>query len=446
MTALLIIAVRIARGPLDVRLKKRCAGPITAAAFAVVVYLAWDWLSPDGIGTPYFVGEFSGVLAMYLMTWALLLATRVRWLEQWFGGLDRMYFWHKQYALCAMLLFAPHILLTELGTAPRAVHEDPHLVGLGHLLGAVSGIGLLALVGISLARVGRILHLPYERWLLLHRLTGLLVLSALVHGWFLDPVTSGSAVLRILYVAVGAIGTAAYCYDELVMRRRAPRADYIVRTVERPAPDVLDVTLSPAGTTSLPVKGGQFIYLRVGNRPWREHPFSIAGTQPDGSVRLTVRALGRGTQRLYTDLREGLPATLDGPYGMFDHTVGGTRQIWIAGGIGIAPFLGWINSPSPAALPHADLFYCTPTPSEAPFLPDLAALAHRNSALRVHPVYSRSQGRIDVEKIQAAAGPLTPETHVFLCGPMGMISKLTHDLRRHGVPRSHVHAEHFAFR
>lgn len=42
-----------------------------------------------------------------------------------------------------MPLFAPHILLTEQGTAHRAVREDPHLVGLGHLPGAATGIGLL---------------------------------------------------------------------------------------------------------------------------------------------------------------------------------------------------------------------------------------------------------------------------------------------------------------
>ncbi|MFJ6088008.1 hypothetical protein ACIQI8_42255 [Streptomyces sp. NPDC092369] len=41
---------------------------------------------------------------------------------------------------------------------------------------------------------------------------------------------------------------------------------------------------------------------------------------------------------------------------MFDHTLGGPRQIWIAGGIGIAPFLGWLTHTA-AEPPRTDLFY-----------------------------------------------------------------------------------------
>src|SRR6185437_12439194 len=159
-----------------------------------------------------------------------------------------------------------------------------------------------------------------------------------------------------------------------------------------------------------------------------------------------VRALGRDTRGLYANLREGLPATLEGPYGMFDHTLGGARQIWIAGGIGIAPFLGWINATDSGALPRTDLFYCTPSADEAPFLPELTAAARRQPALRLHAVHSRSDGRLTVSKIQAATGSLSPDTHVFLCGPAAMVEGLSAGLRRHGIPRDHLHAEHFAFR
>jgi predicted ferric reductase len=442
-----IYAIRIARRPLDARLKKRHAGPLAVAALAVVLYLAWDWLRPGGVSGVYFLGEFADVTAVFLMTWSLVLATRLHWLEQWFGGLDRMYFWHKQYALWAMLLLVPHILVTGHGQGHTMARQAAQLAHTGQVLGVVSAVGLFALVAVSLARVGRILRLPYERWLFLHRLTGLLVLTALVHGWTLDHIIGGSAALKAIYIFMGTVGMAAYGYDELIRRHHAPQADYTVGSVQRPAPDVVDVTLAPTGQARLPVEGGQFVYLRAGgNRAWREHPFSVAGTGPDGSVRLTVRALGRDTRRLYADLREGLPATLNGPYGMFDHTLGGERQIWIAGGIGIAPFLGWVGGADGDVLPRADLFYCTPTADEAPFLPELTAAARRQPALRVHLVHSRSEGRLTVKKIQAAAGPLTAETHVFLCGPAAMVEDLSIGLRRHGIPRDHVHAEHFAFR
>ncbi|MER7930087.1 ferredoxin reductase family protein [Streptomyces sp. NPDC096057] len=452
LIAIAIFAIRLARAPMDVRLKKRHAGPLAVAAGAVVLYLAWDWLRPDGISTVYFVGEFAGVGAVYLMSCTLVLATRLPWLEQWFGGLDRMYFWHKQYALWSVLLLTPHLLLHFLSgfdgsasgyaDAPAAAQ----LVGMGHLLGAVSAIGLLLLIAISLPQVSSILRLPYERWLFLHRLTGLLLLSALMHGWMLDLVINGSTILLTVYVAMGTVGIAAYAYDELVLRRREPRADYTIRRVERPGPDIVDLTLTPTGSHALPMAGGQFVYLRVGgDRGWREHPFSVAGVLPDGSVRLTIRALGRGTRKLYSDVQEGLPATLHGPYGMFDHTLGGPRQIWIAGGIGVAPFLGWLTHQT-GTLPQADLFYCAPSPETAPFLPELTAAAERLPQLRLHPTFSRSHGHLTADRIQTTAGPLTPDTHVFLCGPASMVEDLSRSLHRLGLPRDHVHAEHFSFR
>ncbi|MFC9930873.1 ferric reductase-like transmembrane domain-containing protein [Streptomyces sp. NPDC127190] len=449
MPVLIVIAlyaVRIARAPLDARLKKRHVGPLSVTTGAVMLYLAWDRLRPEGLGAVYFVGEFAGVLSVYLMSCTLVLATRLMWLEQWFGGLDRMYRQHKLYAVCSMLLLTPHLLLHFLsgfdGSRYGYAHR-PTSVGMGHLLGAVSAIGLLLLVLISLGQVGRILRLPYERWLFLHRLIGLLLLSALVHGWFLDLIINGSTPLLAIYVTTATIGMTAYTYDELVLRHREPRADYTIHRVERPTPDILDLTLTPTGETTLPVTGGQFVYLRVGS--WHEHPISVAGTQADGSVRLTIRALGRGTRRLYTDLSEGHPATLKGPYGMFDHTLGGPRQIWIAGGIGIAPFLGWLTHPG-AAPPRTDLFYCAPTAEDAPFLPELTAVAAHRPEFRLHPTFSRSHGRLTAERIQAEAGPITPDTHVFLCGPAAMIENLTRALHRQGVPRRHLHAEHFAFR
>ncbi|OIJ64403.1 ferredoxin reductase family protein [Streptomyces mangrovisoli] len=447
LVAIAIYAVRIARSPLDLRLKRRHAGPLTVAALGVTIYLAWDWLQPDGIARADFIGEFCGVAAVYLMTCSLVLATRLRPLEQWFGGLDRMYFFHKQYAIWSFPLLFPHALITggdkEEGTAAQYSTE----VAVAHELGAFAFMILLLLVVISLARVGRLLRLRHAWWLFLHRLTGLLVIAALVHGWILDPVIDGSPVLRALYCLIGAVGTAAYAYDELIMRRRAPKAAYVVSAVDRPADDVVDLVLTPTAPAPLAVRGGQFVYLRVGgHRAWREHPFTVAGVGPDGSVRLTVRALGRGTRRLYADLATGAPATLTGPYGMFDHTVGGARQIWIAGGIGIAPFLGWITDRADRDLPRADLFYCTRTADDAPFLPELAEEVERHPGLSLHAVHSHRHGRLTLKEILTVTGPLPADVHVFLCGPARMVADLSLALRRHGLSRHHVHAEHFAFR
>ena len=439
-------AIHIARKPLDVRLKRRSAGPMTAIAVGIIILLAWDWLRPAGISASYFVGDAAGVTTVYLMTLALVLATRLTWIEKWFGGLDRMYFWHKQCAQWSMFVLPAHIVLTQTARENVSPRDDAGISRLGLVLGIMSAAALVALVAISLARVGRLLNMPYERWLLIHRFTGLWVILGLIHGLALDPIIRASTPLRVVYLTVGTVGVLAYAYDELIRRRREPRAPYIVTRVERPSPAILDVTLTPTGPDSPSVTGGRFVYLRVGgNRAWREHPFSIAGTYPDGSVRLTIRALGPGTTSLVKDVATGAPATISGPYGLFDHTVGGPRQIWIAGGIGIAPFLGWLTQPEDT-LPQADLFYCTPSAERAPFMAELSATAHDHPRLRVHPHFSATDGHLTASKIEALTGPLEPDTHVFLCGPTSLTKAIVRGLRANGVAKDHLHREHFSFR
>ncbi|MEV8400217.1 hypothetical protein [Streptomyces niveus] len=233
---------------------------------------------------------------------------------------------------------------------------------MGHLLGAVSAIGLLLLVLISLGRVGRILRLPYEHWLFLHRLTGLLLLSALLHCWFLDLIIDGSTPLLAIYVTMATI----------------------------------DLTLTPTGETTLPVTGGQFVYLRVGG--WHEHPFS-----------------------------------------------GGPRQVWIAGGHRYRALPRLAHPPRRSATPHRPLLLRPHRRRRAVPRGTHRCEAHRPE-LWLHPTFSRSHGRLTAERIQAEAGPITPDTHVFLCGPASMIENLTRALHRQDVPRQHLHAEHFAFR
>src|SRR5262245_47558270 len=55
----------------------------------------------------------------------------------------------------------------------------------------------------------------YEHWLTAHRLAGLFVAVAVVHGAIVDPVLHRSTLLRVLFLVVGWVGVAAYLYREL---------------------------------------------------------------------------------------------------------------------------------------------------------------------------------------------------------------------------------------
>ena len=85
-------------------------------------------------------------------------------------------------------------------------------------------------------------------------------------------------------------------------------------------------------------------------------------------MRLSVKASGDWTQYLYDHLKPGMLARVDGSYGMFNYKTGGKQQIWIAGGIGLTPFLSWIRDfngqPSDYEI---DFYYCMRVPEDGLF-------------------------------------------------------------------------------
>src|SRR5712671_805910 len=113
LLAMVVYWIRLLRRPLNVALKRRHIGSSAIFLLGFGVVVLWDRQRPAGLSAAYTFGEIAGVLAVYLMTWTLLLATRARWLEPWFGGLDQMYLWHRRAAIVGMLLLVPHVLITN---------------------------------------------------------------------------------------------------------------------------------------------------------------------------------------------------------------------------------------------------------------------------------------------------------------------------------------------
>jgi len=118
--------------------------------------------------------------------------SRAPFLERFFGGLDRMYLWHRWSAVAGVVLLPLHSALVT--SAP-----DPNLNETGRVLGQVALIGLLLLLLWALAprlsAVMRRLPTKVQRWFTLHRLTGLFVVAGLVHAALVDPILRRSTIL-----------------------------------------------------------------------------------------------------------------------------------------------------------------------------------------------------------------------------------------------------------
>jgi predicted ferric reductase len=424
----------------------------------VALAALWIVAKPAAVPTRSFIGQLFGAESILLLSIGLVLISTLPWIEVWFDGIDRAAIWHRRVAITGLVLLLPHVLFSA----------NPNSTSLGVPLAVVGAVGMVALAlwailprwrsvvpaplrGLVVALrdaplVGDVRRLfgGYERWRLLHRTTGLFVAAGFVHGVLDGTPFHHSPLLRWTYVAIGGIGLGFYAYRELLARFFQSLHDYQVDAVREVEEGLTEITLRPLGR-HMEFVPGQFamIYLE-GKDGWHRHPFTIVSAPHEGVIRVTVKALGDYTSRLQELIEPGMPAVIGGPHGRFSHGRGSERQVWIAGGVGVAPFLSWLRALDGTPPARVDFFYTSA--GEIPFADEIRAIANRHPSVHAHLIDTTTEGRLRPDQVLAAAGPNPAELSVFMCGPAGMLRTFQTELRRAGVPTRRIHREYFDWR
>ncbi|MFI5934225.1 hypothetical protein [Actinoplanes sp. NPDC051494] len=450
-------------------------------ALTVVFALVWLVWGPVGTGWGSFLGQLAGAEAVLLMSVAIVLISVLPAVETWFDGIDKAAVWHRRLSITGLLLLIPHLMFAQGNHPPGALpHTGPVPAGqgpgMGGLLAQIGVWGLAALavwailprwrallswlprdvldrvtrlgataVARRAAAISRLVLGGYERWRSLHRLTGLLLAAGFVHG-LLDATMFASPVLRWSYLVAGGTGLAFYVYRETVARYFLPLHDYQVATVTPVARGLTELTLTPLGRPMHFVPGQFAMLFLEGRNGWRRHPFTISGAPNGGELRFSIKALGDDTQAIQGLVEPGMPAVIGGPHGRFDQARGTARQLWIAGGIGVTPFLSWLRSHDTHNLnARIDFFYTTAGP--APFADEITAVAAGLPHLRVHLHDSTADGYLSADAVLATVADDDPrQVSAFLCGPAPMVDALTRRLRAAGTFSRNIHREHFDWR
>ena len=436
----------------------RDLGPATILVLALAQAVLWTAARPASEPAGRFVGQLFGAESILLMSTGLVLISLLPWVEEWFDGIDRAAIWHRRVMIAGLILLIPHVLLAS----------NPERTGLGAPLGL---LGLLGLTGLALwailprwqsvvprplrgivlaARDGwgirhvRRLFGGYERWRALHRTTGLFVAAGFAHGVLDGTPWTGAPVLRWTYVAIGGTGLAFYLYRELFARFFLSLHDYQVVSVREVDRGLVEVAMRPLGAP-VDFMPGQFamVYLEAKDG-WHRHPFTISSAPREDALRVTVKALGDYTSRLLELIEPGMPAVIGGPHGRFSHLRGTDRQVWIAGGVGVAPFLSWLRSLDAALAPHVDFFYSAA--GDAPFAAEIREIASRHPTLVAHLIDTTVDGRLTPERVLADAGGDPRALSVFMCGPQAMLTTFQAQLHQAGVPARRIHREYFDWR
>lgn len=415
---------------------------ILLAAINVVLWLAFLPADPTGHFNylPQVTAEIFSSTAMVLMSCTFILANRPRILEPFFGGLDRMYIAHKNIAILALLLLVGHFAV---------IPEGPAAYLLGRALGVVAFVGISGSVLLALAPripfAGRYIQLAYHDWKFIHRFVGLFFIVGMIHLTQVSNIAKYSAA-NAYFNIICYIGAAAYLYRELISPF-VGRQSFVVDTVRKLNPSTVEVSLKPQGARPA-YRAGQFLFVHFeGDKILSEaHPFTISSAPSEDRLRVSIKASGDWTKYLYANLKAGAAARVQAGYGMFNYKTGGPTQVWIAGGIGITPFLSWVRDLEAAPKHNIHFFYSVRSETDALFWDEMAAAAAKYPGFRATLNVSSRDGSLTVDKIVAASGIKCPETHVYMCGPLAMTEAFRGQFSQQGTPGDNLHYEEFNFR
>lgn len=379
------------------------------------------------------VGDWLGWLGAGTLSSSLLLMVRESLIVRWFGGLDRMYRWHHALGILACALLLAHPVVLAAAVLPTSASRAWSLISPArwfpsNALGWIALLGLLAGLSASLLR-----HIRYAVWRRLHLSLGLAVLLGIAHAFAYRGLATS-----LLLTAVPSV---------LALGWRVVRADrgfgtrpYEVESCARIASRTTEIVLRPLAKP-LTVSPGQFVMVAFFEGPHYRgcgefHPYTVCDSHEDGSLVLAVKALGDCTSKIQA-LERGVAARVQGPYGQFLADASRSPSLWIAGGIGVTPFIARLRAGDLQA--PTELIYAYRHRDAAAYLTELQEHALHQPLFGLRALVAQEDPRPvfalfdEVQDLQSR--------EVYLSGPPLFVRAVAEELHDRGVPRSNVHYE-----
>ncbi len=434
-------------------------------SFVSLITLAWGYdvfyLNPPLQGTlPWLIQRqglyLSGLWAIALMSLVMVLSVRPAWLEKPLGGMDKMYRLHKWAGILGITAAAMHWLLdmssdllkSWIGTTGRPPKGD--LTDFAMMFrsfakdsGELIVYALLAMLVLTLWK-----KFPYKFWRYVHKAMPVFYLLLVFHTIVLAPANYWTQPVGILLVIlfVPASIASIICLAGQIGKKR--QSNGIIESIQS----------HPGGITELTCKmdatwpehhAGQFAFLTF-DRHEGAHPFTISSAPGnDKRISFQIKALGDYTRQLSKHIVVGQQIKAEGPYGCFDldKLDANTHHTMIAGGIGITPFLSWLENANqyPFNMPSTDLHYCIRSVDNDPFLKRIMSLCETLPKVRLHIHQSEKGERFSAEKLAKTLAE-TDRTSIWYCGPTSLAKNIKLNLGKWWHGKFTFHQEAFEMR
>ncbi|MDJ1482646.1 ferric reductase-like transmembrane domain-containing protein [Cytophagaceae bacterium YF14B1] len=399
----------------------------------------------------------TGMCTISLMVLSMILSIRVEYITNLTGGLDKTYIVHKWTGIFSTLFAVlhwstekvPHWLVElsiisnpgELTDGSQFSELEITLFQSGVLLAEVFFYVFIVLIAIAIFT-----KIPYRFFRRSHKLFPVVFLLLSYHAataplkehWLESP---AFYILGIMLV-VGCVAACIALFQQIGQSRKVQT---IITAIDQHRMGILDIQLK---TTDRPLSytPGQYVFLQFAhdNEP---HPFSIASfTNGDPILRFAIKEMGVFTRELPSHIYIGQRVIIEGPYGNFTFKDSCQRQIWIAAGIGITPFMAQLEylSLHRGTDKPIDFWYCTRGELASQYPSSIMELCKKNG-IRFYSLNSSKGEYLTADILKKVVSDFT-NVSIWFCGPEKFAKCLKKDLKQYHFENAHFHYDSFSMR
>lgn len=390
-----------------------------------------------------YLGGISGYVVIVFMSFNFILAARFRIIENILTSLDKLFRIHKWTGILGFSFAMNHVLFLALDNITNFFSY--YIPILDNVL--YKNIGMLALyslfVIIMLARAN---FLPYHIWKFIHSFMGVPFIIAGIHIYLVSSVYAflPAQIWLGFWLIVGII---SYVYAVFLFEIIGPGFTSKILKVEK-LKDITNIYIQRPQYFNF--VAGQFAFIKLfdKNISQEPHPYTISSSPFDDYIRFSIKGLGDWSSKV-GNVTVGSKVKIIGPYGHFNVTrlKPSKKQVWIAGGIGVTPFLSMAKSESNLKTCEDITFiYSCKNQGDAVFNEEIQSYEAIDKNIKFISHCSDDSGFLTADYILDLVNNDLNDTIFLFCGPRPMTRGLIKQLKEKGVKDDRFAFEYFDFR
>lgn len=471
---------------------KKIAKKIISPYGAIIIGILLYFLSPSGKDIleikdfgdfEHFIMDFTGTVATITMAFAIILAARFTFINKIFGGLDKAYIAHRRISEASFVFIIIHFsffLKDDIAKkienwgkvlAPKARKESFlldqatdfynmfgisaftdlekfHQFAVSTYRAGQEFIIQATVILIAVVIIAMMKRFSYYTFRITHKLIPLAFLFIAFHAitrpFRYDWLVTIPGFLYSLILIPSAIVAFMILFGLHEIGKRYKTTVKNIKYHEKEKLTEVELELTKGSFNFIP---GQFVFISF-NSLAEPHPFSIANYDKDKKVlKFYIKKLGDYTEMLSDIVKVGDTATIVGPFGGFDFNEDKIdhNQIWIAGGIGVTPFISRLEY-----LANSKNNDNRRTVFILSYIGDLFLKNHieelcKKANVEFHYNDTKVDGKLSFDKISNMC-PEIKDSSIWFCGPKPFLNMIQDGVKNNNYDITNIHYDNFAMR